>query len=261
MKTQDTVTYDASAALILTSSAQSALTNATDYVIDSPAMFELAGDDLKRIKSLQKEVEEKRTGITGPLNQAVKAVNDLFRAPKDYLDKAEATLKRSMVAWATEQDRLIAEARRKAEAEAQVERDRLARIEAEANEQARKAEAEAQAAAEAGDKEAAAKAIQAAQEANQAALMATMTANVTTVAPQVDAPAKMAGISGRVTYSAEVNDLKALIKAVAEGNAPIECIQADTKFLGAQARAFKKSGQLYPGVVAKEERGIAARAA
>jgi hypothetical protein len=31
--------------------------------------------------------------------------------------------------------------------------------------------------------------------------------------------------------------------------------------LGAQARAFKKAGQLYPGVMAVAERSIAARAA
>lgn len=261
MQTQDTITYDASAALVLASSAQKALADAADYVIDSHEMFALASEDLKRIKGLQKEVEEKRTGITGPLNQAVKAVNDLFRAPKEYLDKAETTLKRSMVTWTTEQERLAAEARRKAEEEARAERERLARQEAEAQEAARRAESEAQAAAEAGDQAAAAKAMQEAQEAQQQAEVAAMTASVMTVSPAVEAPAKVAGISGRVTYSAEVTDLVELVKAVAAGQAPIECLQAETKFLGAQARAFKKAGQLYPGVVAKEERGIAARAA
>lgn len=261
MKTQDTVTYDASAALVLATSAQKALANAVDYVIDSPMMFELASDDLKRVKALQKEVEEKRTGITGPLNLAVKAVNDLFRAPKEYLDKAEATLKRSMVAYTTEQELQAAEARRKAEEEARAERERLARFEQEKAEAARKAQEEAQAAAAAGDTEAAAKAMAEAQDAQQQAEIAALTAHVVTVAPTVEAPAKVTGISGRVTYSAEVIDLLALVKAVALGTAPIECIQADSKFLGAQARAFKKDGQLYPGVISKAERSIAARAA
>lgn len=261
MHTQETITYDASAALVLATSAQKALADATDYVIDSPTMYELASDDLKRVKGLQKEVEEKRTSITGPLNQAVKAVNDLFRAPKEYLDKAEATLKRSLVAYTTEQERQAAAARAQAEAEARAERERLAQQEREAQEAARRAEAEAQAAAAAGDQVAAAKAIQEAQAAQAQAEMVAMTANVMTVAPAVEAPAKVSGISGRVTYSAEVIDLLALVKAVAEGTAPIECLQADTKFLGAQARAFKKAGQLFPGVMAKEERGISARAA
>lgn len=261
MKTQDTVIYDASSALVLTTSAQNALANATDYVIDSPTMYELASDDLRSIKTLQKEVEAKRTSVTGPLNQAVKAVNDLFRAPKDYLDKAESTLKRAMVTWSQEQERQAAEARRQAEAAARVERERLARMEAEAQATARRAEAEAQAAAQAGDTEAAAQAMQEAQEAQQQAAVAVMTANVMTVTPQVEAPEKVSGISTRVSYTAEVTDLLALIKAVAEGIAPIQCLQADTKFLGAQARAFKTKGPLFPGVVVNEDRSIAARAA
>lgn len=261
MKTTDTVTYDASAAIVLASKARAALDGATDLVIDSPTMFELASDDLKGIKALQKEVEEKRTSITGPLNQAVKAVNDLFRAPKDYLDKAESTLKRAMVTWTTEQERIAAEARREAEAAARAERERLAAIEREQQEAARKAQEEAQAAAAAGDKEAAARAMAQAQAAQEQAAMAAVTANVVTVAPAVEAPAKVSGISGRMSFSAEVTDLMELVKAVAAGTAPIEAIQADAKFLGAQARAFKKTGQLYPGVMAVAERSISARAA
>ena len=261
MKTTDTVTYDASAAIVLATKAQNALTSASDFVIDSPTMFELASDDLKQVKALQKEVEEKRTSITGPLNQAVKAVNDLFRSPKEYLDKAEATLKRAMVTWTSEQERIAAEARAKAEADARAERERLAAIEREQAEAARKAQEEAQAAAAVGDQEAAAAAMAVAQAAEQQAAVAAMTAQVVTVAPAVEAPAKVTGISGRVTYSAEVTDLLALVQAVAAGQAPIECLQADTKFLGAQARAFKKAGQLFPGVMAVAERSIAARAA
>lgn len=260
-KTTDTLTYDASSAIILTTKAQSAMTSASDYVIDSHTMFELASDDLKQVKALQKEVEEKRTSITGPLNQAVKAVNDLFRAPKEYLEKAEATLKRSMVAWTTEQERLAAIARAEAEAAARAERERLAALEREQQEAARKAQEEAQAAAAAGDTEAAAAAAAAAEVAQQQAAIAAMTAQVVTVAPEVEQASKVSGISGRTTYAAQIDDLLALVKAVAAGQAPIESIQADTKFLNAQARAFKKQGQLYPGVTAVAERSIAARAA
>lgn len=257
----NTVTYDASSAIILATKAQSALANASDFVIDSHTMFELASDDLKQIKTLQKEVEEKRTSITGPLNQAVKAVNDLFRSPKDYLDKAEATLKRAMVTWTSEQERIAAEARAKAEAQARAERERLAAIEREQAEAARKAQEEAQAAAAAGDKEAAALAMAKVQDAQQQAAVAAVTANVVTIAPAAEAPAKVSGISGRMTFSADVANLMELVKAVAEGKAPIEAIQADMKFLNAQARAFKNPGQLYPGVITMVERSISARAA
>lgn len=260
-KTQDTIAYDASSAIVLAGKAQSALANASDFVIDSHTMFELAGDDLKQVKALQKEVEEKRTSITGPLNQAVKAVNDLFRAPKDYLDKAEATLKRAMVTWTTEQERLAAIARAEAEAAARAERERLAVIEREHQEAARKAQEEAQAAAAAGDQEAAKRAMAEAEAAQQQAAVMAMTAQVVTASPAVEAPAKVSGISGRMTFSADVTNLLELVKAVAAGTAPLEALQADTKFLGAQARAFKKAGQLYPGVMAVAERSISARAA
>lgn len=261
IQTTNTVSYDASSAIVLAGKAQNALASASDFVIDSHTMFELASDDLKQVKTLQKEVEEKRTSITGPLNQAVKAVNDLFRSPKEYLDRAEATLKRAMVTWTTEQERLAAIARAEAEAAARAERERLAALEREQAEAARKAQEEAQAAAAAGDQEAAQRAMAEAEAAQQQAAVAAMTAQVVTAAPAVEAPAKVTGISGRMTYSAEVTDLLALVQAVAAGTAPLESIQADTKFLGAQARAFKKAGQLYPGVMAVAERSISARAA
>lgn len=260
IKTNDTVTYDAAAALVLAKQAETALDNAKDYVIDSDTMLDLAGEDLKRIKTLQKQVEEKRKSITEPLNQAVKAVNDLFRSPKDYLEKAEATLKSSILTYTAEQEKIAAKARAEAEAVARAERERLAAIEQEKYEAAKKAQAEAQAAASKGDSEAAEKAMAAAQQAEAEALALQMTQQVVTVAPTVEAQ-KVSGISGRVTYSAEVYDLKALIAAVAEGKAPIESLQADTKFLGAQARAFKKAGELYPGVTSIASRGLAARAA
>lgn len=260
-KTTETITYDASSALVLATSAQKALANATDYVIDSPTMYELAGEDLKRVKALQKEVEDKRTSITGPLNAAVKAVNDLFRAPKESLEQAEIKLKRAIGVWLTEQERQAAEARRKAEEEARAERERLAQQEREAQEAAAKAEREAQELQAAGDNEGAAKAIERAAAERQTVEIAQITASVVTVTPVVEAPAKVSGISGRVSYVAEVTDLMTLVKAVAAGQAPIECLQADTKFIGAQARAFKKSGQLFPGVVAREERTISARSA
>ena len=258
--TVQTVTVDTTEAASLVVIAQKELTNAKDYVIDSQTMLELASDDLKRIKAIQKSVEEKRTGITKPLNDALKATNDLFRAPREYLEQAEATLKRSILTYTAEQEKIAAKARAEDEAVARAERERLAAIEQEKYEAAKKAQAEAQAAASKGDSEAAEKAMAAAQQAEAEALALQMTQQVVTVAPTVETQ-KVSGISGRVTYSAEVYDLKALIAAVAEGKAPIESLQADTKFLGAQARAFKKAGELYPGVTSIASRGLAARAA
>ncbi len=274
-ETHGRVEYDASTAVVLAGQAQAALSSAKDLVIDSPTMYELASEELRNIKTLQKTVEEKRTSITVPLNSALKAVNDLFRAPKEYLEQAEAACKRSMIAYTTEQERIAAEARRVAEEAARKERDRLAaeqreqeRIAREAAEASARAQREAQEAAARGDAEAAARAqeearqqAEAAQSAQAEAQAAAVTAEVVSMTPTVAEPAKVVGISGRVNYGAKVDDLMTLIKAVAEGKAPIQCVMADEKFLGAQARAFKKAGPLFPGVTAVAERGLSARAA
>jgi len=270
-----TVAYDASTAVVLAGQAQAALTSAKDLIIDSPAMYELAGEELKNIKTLQKTVEEKRTAITGPLNQALKAVNDLFRAPKEYLEQAEQACKRPMVAYTQEQERIAAEARRVAEEQAAAERRRLAAEQAEQERLAREAAAaatraleEAAAAAAAGDREAQAKAeeearaqAQAAENAQAEAQAAATTAEVISMPIAAPAVSKVSGVSGRVNYTAQVDDLMTLVKAVAEGKAPVQCLCADEKFLGAQARAFKKAGPLFPGVTAVAERSLSARAA
>lgn len=272
---QGTVAYDASTAIVLQGQAQAALTSAQDLIIDSPSMYELAGEELRNIKALQKKVEESRTSITGPLNAALKAVNDLFRAPKEYLEQAEAAVKRPMVAFTQEQERIAAEARRAAEAAAAAERRRLAEEQAaqelaarEAAEAAAAAQRQADEAAAAGDAETAAAAQEQARIQSEAAANAQAEAQATAqiaevITMHVAAPAvsKAAGVSGRTNYTAQVDNLLELVKAVAAGTAPIEAICANDKFLGAQAKAFKKAGPLFPGVTAVAERILSARAA
>lgn len=271
--THGTVNYDAIDALNLAAVAKRMVASSQDFIIDSPDMAAIAADDLKQVKRLQKDVEDRRVAVTGPLNAALKSVNDLFRAPKEYLARAESLLKGSILSYTTEQERLAEQARRAAEEQARIER---AKIEAEARvqaERARRAAEEAEAAEEAkqqalrdGDTEAACRAASLAQakmaevdEASALAQEGELLSAVITVTPAVEAPAKIAGLSGRVTWHAQVDSLLTLARAVAEGKAPIEAIVANDKFLSAQAKAFKKAGELYPGVRAVSERGLAAR--
>jgi hypothetical protein len=58
-----------------------------------------------------------------------------------------------------------------------------------------------------------------------------------------------------------VENLMSLVQAVAAGKAPVEALQANTTFLGQQARAFKKAGELYPGVTVIAESALSVRAA
>jgi septum formation inhibitor MinC len=156
------VLYDATDALVLAGEAQTALANA-DIIIDSDTMLAIAGDDLKAIKALQHRVEKKRTAITKPLNQAIKSVNELFRAPKDYLDNAEKTLKQAILAYTVAQEKIAAQARRQAEELTRAERQRLLaeqreqeQLALEAHHAAQEAQSEADAAAQRGQAEAAA---------------------------------------------------------------------------------------------------------
>lgn len=45
----------------------------------------------------------------------MKKINDLFRAPLDFLSRAEQTIKSTMITYDREQERIAAEERRKAE--------------------------------------------------------------------------------------------------------------------------------------------------
>lgn len=270
-----TVNYDASHALVLGKQASAALTSAIDFIIDSPEMFELAGAELREIKRLQKLVEDERVTVVTPLNLAVKATNDFYRAPANFLADAEARIKNTMLTYSHEQDRLAEIARKAAEQKAREERDRLAEIERKQREQAEQQQRDADAAAaraneaaESGNVEQAmalqetANALQAqAENTSLVAESTALSAAVVTAMPAVSRTARVSGISKRITYSAQVDSLAELIKAVAAGTVPIEAIMVNDKFLNQQARAFSKPGQLYPGVRIVGNSVLAARAA
>ena len=67
------------------------------------------------------------------------------------------------------------------------------------------------------------------------------------VATTMPPPAKVSGVSFRETWTAEVTDFRALVKAVAEGRAPLSLVQADESALGQYARSTRGT-QKVPGV-------------
>lgn len=61
---------------------------------------EFFGALLREIKSHWHNLEEQRTSITGPMNRALRAVNDLFRPVSKALETEEVILKRKLAAYA-----------------------------------------------------------------------------------------------------------------------------------------------------------------
>jgi hypothetical protein len=273
-QTKGQVQYDASAAIVLTGQAQRALAGAADFTVDSDEMLEVAGDDLRGVKALQKRVEEQRTNITVPLNHALKAINDLFRPPAEFLKQAEDKLKGAMLTYTTEQQRKAEEARRKAELEAAAERARLAAEQArqeaiarEAAQAAERAAREAQEAAARGDAEAAAKAqeearqqAEAAQQANTEAQATAVTAAVISMPVEVATPTKVTGISTSKSVDYVVDDLHALVQHVAAHPELITLLMVDAVKLRAQVRATGMNTKL-PGVRVFVKQSMSARAA
>lgn len=253
---------------LLVAQAKGTLELVGTIVIDSQPMFESAAIELQGIKAKAKALDDQRKAITKPLDDAKKQVMDLFRQPLELLDQAEGLLKRSMLTYQSEQDRIRREEQRKLEEAAAKERARLA-AEAAAAEAAARAKAEeqrrkAEEAAAAGKAEQAAKLLAKADATEQAGtekaqILQTTAAVISAPIPVAEAPAAT-GISTRGVWKAEVSDLMALVKAVAAGDAPVTLLQANTTAINQTAKALK-SAMNYPGIRVWQEQTLAARAA
>jgi len=188
-------------------------------IVDAPS-FTIAGNLYTEIKGRMKKVHKILDPFVDRAYKAYKAdyaERDRYLAP---LEEAEALLKKPLGEWQAAEKRKQEEAQRALEAQARKEAEE-AQI------------AQAEAAAAAGNKE-----------------MAEEIISQPTVAAPVVAPKivpKVAGLSFRDSYSAQVTDLKALLKGVLEGTVPMAAIEANQSFLNTQARALKAELK-YPGV-------------
>ncbi len=207
------------------------LEGARDWKITTPDAAARAGEDLKAVKTLAKQIEGKRTAITGPLNKALKEVNSLFRPAKGWLKEAEGILKGKLLEYQNEQERIAREAQAKADAEARKEREKLER------------KAKLVGAVGMSDK---------AEELREEA--------ETKIAPVVKSAApKIAGIARRETWKAEITDEIALIKhIVKERPELLGLVHVSQSALNDLARLHKDELNM-PGVKAVKVSSIAAR--
>lgn len=268
-----------------------ALSFAQQLAVTSPEELDLAATEVRLVKERWARLDDLRTSFVRPLNETVKRINQFFAVPLEALGKAELEIKRKMLAFTAEQERAAEEARTKARQEAERirleaerrSREALEKAEAEGRRKheeemrqrklADEAAAREREARERGDAEARMKALRerkaaedaerkARSQAEEAVLNGQRKAQMAlesaanTPQPVIAEPAKAEGTSTRSTWSAEVHDLRALVKAVADDQVPLETLVADMKVLNRVAQALK-NGMKYPGVRAIEKQGIA----
>lgn len=194
--------------------AERAATAVNGYRIATPEQYVESATVLRKIKAGQKRLEELRTAITKPLNAALKAANDLFRAPADQLAQVERQIKAEINRYDAEQERIRREEQRRAEEVARREREaaeakaRAARekADAEAAELRRRAEEEAAAGRAAEAAKLAAKADSKVERAEaRADALELQAASVVAPVIQREAP-KVAGIAKRTVWLFEVTD-------------------------------------------------------
>jgi len=186
-----------------------------------------AGKFVKECMSAKKKLEDRRKEITKPLDDAKKSIMDLFRGPTDTIEKARNTVKGKITKYANEQERIAREERRKAEEKARREQE--------------KAEARAREYAEQGREDLAEKWETKAAEAS--------------VAPVNAGPekAKVAGVALRTYYEAEVTDLPAFLRAVADGRVPPACVKVEQGALNKFVGQFKGNVEI-PGIKIRVEK-------
>lgn len=242
-----TITVIPPDAVALMSPAERALVKANDLTIDSDSMYEIAVEMLQANKGTYNAIDEQRKKLTRPLDEFKAQVMNLFRRPLETRADVEAVLKRKIGAW---QDH-VADLRRKAEAAAAEERRRAeakaaeesARITAEAEAKAAKLRQDAEAAAAAGRAGEAAKLAERADNVLDAgaAKVERVAVEAIASAPIVripDAP-RAAGLSTATIYSAECDDLLALVKFIAGNPQFVNLVEPNTAAIRAQAKAMR----------------------
>jgi hypothetical protein len=210
--------------------ADSALAMVESFEVNDATTYELAADELTTIKRKASQLDDQRKAITKPLDDAKKAVMDLFRGPLDLLTRAEGILKGKMLTYQQEEQRKATEARLSAERAAQEERKRL---EAEA--------AQLVAAGRHGE-----------------AVVKQAVAEMIVAAPVAVAEApKVSGVAVRTSVDFEVVDLVQLVQHVAQHPELVGLLTVDSVKLRGYVRGLGTACNL-PGVRVFEKASLAA---
>jgi hypothetical protein len=206
---------------------------ARELKVDSDMMYGEAGEELKAIKAKAKTLEDRRMAITRPLDAAKKSAMDLFRAPLESLNEAENIIKRTMLTYSQEQQRIRDEEARRLREAHEREQERIRQ--------------EAEEARSSGDEA-------------TAQVLETTSQAMTVAEPVARAAPRAHGIGTTTRWSAEVEDKRAFIEfcLTDAGAQYFEALTVDMKPLNQMAVALKENLKI-PGIKAVSTAGISAR--
>lgn len=207
------------------------------YTVDSPEMYEMAGQELAAIKAKRKAITDQQDTMLEPFKDAKRKIEEgrkkiveFFSKPLAALEEADRILTRACAGYLEDQERK----RRAAEEKAREEQRRLQEA---AEKKAEKLEAKGQGA----------------KAAEVRAAVPVVSAPV--VAP---APAKIAGVTMRSNWVASVTDKMALIRFVAANPQYQELLEPNITALNRMAKSLRSNMQI-DGVEVRDEK-VSARA-
>lgn len=205
---------------------------AQGIAIRDQVSYQTAANLLLDIAALKKEIVSHHEPIKKAAFEAHRAAVAAEKRLLDPLQQAETILKRGIGAWEMEQERIRLEEQRRAEEETQRAEEQL------------RLEMAAQAEDEGAPPEVA-----------EQILQTPLPIPKPVVAPTFN---RVAGVSTRQNWRAEVTDIRALCKAVAEGRASVQFVQPNLPALNQVARAMKETFNI-PGCRAVPDTTVAAR--
>jgi hypothetical protein len=189
--------------------------------VDSDEEEQMAIDSCGEIKRFGKRIEEARVQEKAPFKEIVEYIDGMFRPLIKSAESAEEIIKGKIKSWRIKKEEIRkAEERKRQDEYAQ----KIVKEQAKAKLEKREAEIIVP----------------------PPAIIQTQTRGATSSAPP------------RKSWRAEITDQKALIKAVTDGNIPMEAITINLSFLNTQARAYKRDG-VYAGVRFFEDFDISVR--
>lgn len=212
---------------------------ANELAIVTNEVYAAGADMLKGIKSLRQKIAEVFDGHIQRAHQAHKALVAEKATAEAPLTEAEAIIKRKMVAYSTEQERIRREAEERARQEA---------LKAEEDRRLAEASALAELATATGDESYAAEA--------EAIIQAPIEAPAVTIKSTTPV---VSGVSYSERWSAVVVDKKRLVAFVASNPDYLNLLDVNQTAINALARGLKANMKI-PGVQAKADRTLSSRA-